>query len=355
MRHKSRLAAVAALMVSVLFAETASAQRYYPGYYRGYGYSRWGADPGAGYIAAMGSYGRSQGQYDIDEAKARSIERDSLIKWNQALAVQRRQTRQEKAVEDAKKAAVDAAKDRQAAINSGATLNDLLEQILELNPSGVRSVAARTPVTIAAVKDIAFEPATEPISICLDQLTGEDALPFVLKRPEFAERRAALRAAVVKAFQEDAKGSVSEATMTGLNHAVAAFRDQFHKAIADTDPGYLEADEFLRTVGGLSRLLHNPQFQKAIAELGKFKEGTLADLIVFMQAFNLRFGPAASDRQITLYSTLAPELARVLVDSQGGAPAPADTRSKNGLGGAARGVFSGVTWGDLATQSKGDQ
>ena len=68
-----------------LLAWTANAQWMYPRGYGGYGMSRWGADPAAGYMAGLGSYARGQGVYQLEKAKADAINADTMIKWNKAL------------------------------------------------------------------------------------------------------------------------------------------------------------------------------------------------------------------------------------------------------------------------------
>ncbi len=57
----------------------------YPRGYGGWGMSQWGADPAAGYMAGLGSYARGQGTYELEKAKADSINADTMVKWNKAL------------------------------------------------------------------------------------------------------------------------------------------------------------------------------------------------------------------------------------------------------------------------------
>ncbi len=68
-----------------VFACSANAQWMYPRGYGGYGMSRWGSDPAAGYMAGLGSFARSQGVYKLEKARADSINADTMIKWNKAL------------------------------------------------------------------------------------------------------------------------------------------------------------------------------------------------------------------------------------------------------------------------------
>ena len=48
-------------------------------------------------------------------------------------------------------------------------------------------------------------------------------------------------------------------------------------------------------------MLNDPSMKKFLAGLEEGKERTVGDLITFMNAYNLRFGPATSDRQIEIY------------------------------------------------------
>src|SRR5688500_5664855 len=79
------------VLVAVVFGLLVGSARaqfggmYYPGGFGNYGWSQWGADPGAGYLAGAGAYARGQGVYNLMTAQAKSIERESLIKWNKAL------------------------------------------------------------------------------------------------------------------------------------------------------------------------------------------------------------------------------------------------------------------------------
>ena len=83
--HRSFMILIGLLCGSGLLATPASAQWRYPGGYGGYGMSQWGADPGAGFMAGLGSYARGQGAYQQDKAKADAINVDTMIKWNKAL------------------------------------------------------------------------------------------------------------------------------------------------------------------------------------------------------------------------------------------------------------------------------
>ena len=92
-----RLLTVAAgLMLALdLLASAGSAQWFYPGGYGPYGMAGWGGDPAAAYMTGLGSYARGRGVYELDRAKAQSINTDTAIKWNKALRARQRVLRQD--------------------------------------------------------------------------------------------------------------------------------------------------------------------------------------------------------------------------------------------------------------------
>jgi hypothetical protein len=75
-----RLIFASFVVLGSLGLETAAeAQWAYPGNYGRYGYSPYGMDPGAGYMAGLGAYARGRGAYLVDEANARSINTDTML------------------------------------------------------------------------------------------------------------------------------------------------------------------------------------------------------------------------------------------------------------------------------------
>src|SRR4051794_14336167 len=81
-------------------AEQAHAQRFYPGGYGRYGWGGWGmgmglggggVDPAAGYMAGLGTFARDQGVYQVENARAQSINLDTMIKWNKELRARQQQ------------------------------------------------------------------------------------------------------------------------------------------------------------------------------------------------------------------------------------------------------------------------
>ena len=357
MRRASLFAFGLAAVLAALPRVT-EAQYGYPRGYGRYGYGGFGGmnianDPAAGYMAGLGAYARGQGVYEVEDAKARAINADTMLKWNMALRARQRELRAEQQKDAARQEAERQDRVVRYDLESGTTLNNLLLQVLEFDPAVTRSSKARAEVSPAVIREIPFEWDTEAITICIDQMTGRDSLPPVLADSRFVEPRNAMRAAIEAAIKEDKAGSVSPATAKAASDAIDRFRDQFAKNVQEFSPGYNEGSEYFTTLAGLVRLLNDPSMKKILADLTDGKPRTIGDLIAFMNAFNLRFAPATSPRQVAIYEQLAPALAS-LRDSVGSGQTPpqASTNGGESLRSAAKGAFSGMTWDQFQAHSQ---
>jgi hypothetical protein len=339
------------LMLSLgpcLLASTAKAQWMYPGGYGGYGMSRWGADPASGYMAGLGAYARGQGVYALEKAKADAINVETMVKWNKALRARQLALREDKRKEAIKQEAAREQRVAEMELRDGTTLNNLLLQIFDADPGVAKASRVKTPISPAAIREIPFEWDSEAISICLDQLTGQESLPPVLMLPTYLEERSALHAAVQPALAEDARGDVSAATRKQIDDAVSKFRAKFVKTTPDFDPGYPDGLAYFTTMASLSRLLHDPSMKAFLEQLDDTKERSVGDLVAFMNAYNLRFGPATSDRQIAIYSRLVPALTAIREQASVGRGDPsAPDRTGEGLRSAAKQAFKGMSWDEL--------
>ena len=177
-----------------LVASNATAQWGYPMGYGGYGMSRWGQDPASGYMAGLGSFARGAGSYQLSKAQADAINVDTMVKWNKALRARQLALRQEKQQEANRREVSREARVEQLELRDGTTLNNLLAQILDIDPSVSKSSRTDAPISASAIKEIPFEWDSEAVSVCLDQMTGKDSLPAPLMAPLYAdERRCAAR------------------------------------------------------------------------------------------------------------------------------------------------------------------
>jgi len=342
---------LATMVVCLVCVGSAFAQ-FYPRGFGGRGWGGWGTygrDPGADYLRGAGYYQRAKGDYDIDEAKASKLKAEAFAEWNKVL----RQAKQAKRREETEKAAEEAVEDRIAAttykIESGATLNTQIDHLMDFPTEATFESLNAQPLSADALRDIPFENASEPISYCLDILTQEDGWPAVLTREEFVEPRQRFAEAVDQALKEDLSGEISDETRKKLDAAVADLKAALKKVEEFPTTNANEADAFLRTLAGMIRLLESPKGQAITRQIETFDGGTLADLVGFMKAYNLRFGRASSDRQKRIYYQLHEQFKAI--PKAGADPAAEATASivdhSRELGDAAKAIFSNLSWDEI--------
>jgi hypothetical protein len=350
-------------IVLAMGAGRAQAQWGYPGGWGGYGWSNWGqnpSDPNAGFMTALGSFARGRGAYEVDDAKARAINVDTMLKWNKALREYQHSVEAEQAEQDAAKRARDSAIAERESIERGTSLNDVLDQIFEFNPNGSKAYAAQTPISPALLRDIPFESRSEAITFSLDEMTSDEGWPDALEAESLAPERRAVQQAVDDALREDAHGEVSNRTARKVTSTIGALRGKYTKDADQATVEYAEADEFLKTLSSLTRVLRNPHLQKVVAGLENYEKGDLGDLIAFMSSFNLRFGPAVSDRQKSTYRMLYPMLVNVRDEARAPIadrrpPVPARAAAGKAFQRAARDTFKGMEWRHIDAQDRADQ
>jgi hypothetical protein len=213
-------------------------------------------------------------------------------------------------------------------ITDGDALNLLLGDLTNAANGSSSMRRITTPLRHELIPEIPFAYASEGITICLDQMTMDEQWPLALRVDDFKADREGLRKAVQVALEEDKKGDLEPATVEAVQAAVDRFRLEFEKLVPQTSPDYIPANDTIKAMAGLTKMLYSPKVEEILAELQDYQGTTLGDLLGFMQAFNLRFAPANSFRQRQIYLKLYPMLAEQ-------APGPAGSSS---VGQAARAV-----------------
>ena len=291
----------------------------------------------------------------VDRAKARAINTDTAIKWNKALREQQRLRRQDERQQAAEDEAKREEKLEQRRLVNGATLNDLLDQIFEADPGVGKAARSKAPLSPEAIREIPFDWNSEAITACIDQLTGTGS-----SDPADADGSPSMSTSATPCARPSSRPSrrtprgPSRWRPAGKIHdAVADLRAKFVKNEADYEPGYQDALNYLTTLAALNRMLNDPSMKKLLAGLEEGKERTVGDLITFMNAYNLRFGRATSDRQIEIYTRLVPILAAIRDElNPGQAPPTSLDRSGANLRSAAQSAFKGMDWRDLEAHSR---
>jgi len=301
----------------------AHSQYYYPnGYgYGGYGFGGWGSTPQGSILQGMGAYAEGAGVYNYDTSVADSINANTIMRLNQYIYNSELEARRRYNTHLANRLNLDrdhykARMSRirnhpdQADIDSGDALNAIVDQMSEpkiMNDSTALR-QANAPVKAATIREIPFRDETDAITISLDELTDPKAWPLPLRSESFRPEREEYQKAVDDALAEDKEGgSLKPETIARVRNAVA----RLYQKVADTipktqQPDHLQAVNYLKGLAGLSRMLERPGVETVLAELEKVENTTFGNLIAFMHAYNLRFAPATTPKQVAAYRELYP-------------------------------------------------
>lgn len=321
-RSMNRMAMLVAILGGI--AAPAHAQWGYPGGYGGYGWGGWGATTALGDEArGMGMFAAGAGQYNLDTSQARSINADTTMRFNEYLwesqqiknqMYYKKLAQQRQRINESAETTYKRLRDNPetADVRRGDALNVILDEITAPSVYGTSVSAAAQAIPSDIVKNIPFQYAPQAITISLDELTDAEAIPALIKDPRLTAERKVVRAAADKARAEiDANDAVTPATLKELQAAIQAFHAKFKTAIPQNTPGRFDAENFIKAIYGLTRMMEQPDIEKFLRELDKVPTTTLAALIGFMHTFNLRFAAANTPRQQTIYDELYGQLRAV--------------------------------------------
>jgi hypothetical protein len=313
-----RVAVFSALVLAVS-ALPAVAQYRYPGGYGGWG--GWGGAQTAQGSAAMGmgAFAAGAGAYNEQTAVARSINANTAMQVNEYMY--------QVNLTNAKyyyKRSADRQKEESAVgvkhfqrvhdnpnahdIHSGDALNAVLDDLTNPKVFPTALKVATQPIDSEVVKNIQFQYAAKMIATSLEDLIKNGA-PDVLQSPEFQEDREAFRPLVKKAHEEiDSQGRVSPETLARCRTVIKAAEDKAARILELGSSKRNEADNYLKALYGLTKMLQTPDVDKFLKGLDKYPTTTLGALLGFMHGFTLRFAPAKTPIQETYYEQLLPML-----------------------------------------------
>jgi hypothetical protein len=291
------------------------------GMYGGYGGYGWGGWGGAGstfqgsVAQGLGMMFMGEGVYNKQTAEANSINYDTLMRWNQYVyEAQKEATHQYYARRDAH-----IARDKDAYnkfitrlnenpdrrdIERGDALNAILDQLNDprIQSSTLRSVNVN--VDAGLIREIPFTKASEAITISLEQLKDATRWPRALRDPRFAEDQKTFEAAVTQARKEDEEGEIAPETLDKVRGVATSLKEKLAQMPLQDQTEARQAQNFVKTIFAMTRMLANPQVEKVLSELRKIETTTVGNLLGFMRTFNLRFGPATTPAQRNAYGEL---------------------------------------------------
>jgi len=318
--------------------------QYYPGGYGGYGFGGWGGTVQGSIASGLGYYAQGAGVYNLDTAQAASIDTDTVMRWNQFMFTSQLEANQREyarlaAVQKRDSASGTALYQRfrdnptTGDIEHGDALNVILDQLTDprIHSSALR--LAKSKLSGDAVDDIPFVHASDAVVISLHRLTNVHGWPFALRDDAFAPLRKAYDTAIAKALDEDTKDVLTPNTVRAVRDAVTQLYNALEKSPPDDLGARKEAENYLKGLTAMSRMLEKPNVGKIIGELEKIKTTSVGHVLSFMHAYRLRFGVANSDREKAVYRELYPVMAaerdRILKDAEvTNAPVASNTTEK---------------------------
>jgi len=321
--HRSIRLSLGTLALLAVTAGGAQAQ-YYPGY-GGYGWGGWGRVGAVG-ATVQGNEARGLGYYDMglgvlreDTAEAAAINEGTVKDWNEFMFLSQQEANRREYLRSQRRMRRDAAsgeafhqrlRDNPTPedIRDGNALNVLLDQVTDprVHSSALRTADA--PIPSEVVRTIPFRNATEPVTLSLQTLTVEDGWPIALKAPIFAPERRAYQDAINQALKEDEEGDISPQTLMAVRSAVDRLQAKLTQNRPRDPQELVEAQNYVKALYGMARMLDSPQTEKILAELKDVPKTTLGSLLGFMHAYNLRFGTPTTPKQEEVYEQLYPML-----------------------------------------------
>jgi len=317
--HSLRNRLLVACCVAALAAFPARAQYYYPPGYGGWG--GWGgaSTPVGSAAMGMGAFAAGAGTYNVDTAQARAVNANTAMQVNQymyevnlnnAKSYYARVKAQQKEASSTGEEIYKRLRTNpdEHDIHSGDALNVVLDDLL--NPTIFPKVieAASQPIQSQLVKNVVFRYAPNMIAISLEDLSGS-GVPDVLMGDSFRPDREKLRPLVQKARQEvSSQGRVDPETLASIRSVIKGVQQKVASSIPQGSNDRREADNFLKALFGLTKMLQTPDVAQYLRELNTVSTTTLGHLIGFMHSFNLKFGAAQSPVQENAYDQLYPML-----------------------------------------------
>jgi hypothetical protein len=352
MTRTARLVALVAL--PWLAATAAPALAQYPPGYGGQGWHGWGGGSSSGRTAAgMGVFAAGAGQRNMDNSQARATNAQTAMGVNNYMwecnqrNIQMYQARLAMQQADNIKALGDI-QDRilnhpiEYDIASGDTLNALMGELTNPIVYGKTIDLAQRPLKSAMIKRIPFESASAGITYSIKDLTDGDDIPAAFLRPEFDAHRQNVRALAKQMLDESTeKRAPSSATIKKFRTALDGVKKTLDSLNLDAGVA-LEAHRFLKALYGLTKMIDSPSYDVYLAAVDQVPETPLCEVLIFMHAFNLQFGPSKDAQTREMYSQLYAMLSdlrdqvnppRGAAQAAGAAGPKSDSRVTNFYGG----------------------
>jgi hypothetical protein len=304
--------AVGLVLISSMTGRDARAQWGFDGW----GWWGWGAaTPESAELHGAAYYAMGAGIYNLKTAQANSIDANTAMKFNDYVAeVTRESARLHAARMDrrlARNRSLYDARQKQLRetptrrdIEIGDALNAAVADLSDprLGRSALR--AAKAPISASMIAEVPFINAAERVTLMLDNVRASIKWSDVFEGERFAVDKKTFDDLVARMRNEAYEGDLSSNSLREARGFVDGLRAKLD-AQPLKEPGHQkEASRFLVACTSLLNLLEKPNIRPALLALRKIQNTTLGNLLGFMHAFNLRFGPATSARERENYNKL---------------------------------------------------
>ena len=345
-------------LAAILLAQggVVRAQYGYPVGYGGYGWGGWGggATPQGDMARGMGVYAAGAGVYNRQTAVANSINADTVMRWNEYMyqsavnAARIERARQAKRLQNTVVTQETLYKrlreePNQRDIYQGDALNVALEEISNPRIYMKALSGAKTKIGGETIRNIPFQYATGAITTSLHQIV-QGPPPAALMTDDFAPDRAELRALrdKIRASIDEGKNPDKETVEKALA-VVDAAEAKADRLLEKNSRDRVAADKYLKSLHGVLAMLDTPAMDVILAGVEKRPDANLGELLNFMNAYNLRFGPAGSPEQRQIYNDLYSKL-DTLRDQVTAGLSPEPPKASAAAPGE---FFSGMEYSDL--------
>lgn len=315
--NRTILVALSFISALSICSADAKAQWGYGSYgrgYGGYGWGGWSSTVGGDMARGLGALYSGAGIYNQETAAATSINADTVMRLNEYLyesqlistrryhrLLNARVAKDNAAYEAHLKRLREAPNERE--VQNGDALNTALDQLSDprIHRSALR--LATDPVDAQLIRDIPFRNASEAITITLSHFKNAAKWPAALRDDRFAEDQRDFGRLIESARQQDETGDVSPETLDQLHDVLNRIKEKLKAApLAERDQK--DANNFVKGMRGLLRMVETPDVKAVLDELRQMKSTSIGNLLAFMHTFNLRFAPAETPRQRTIYDKL---------------------------------------------------
>jgi len=190
-------------------------------------------------------------------------------------------------------------------VENGDALNQAVRDLSDPRLGGSSSLrAANAPVDAKMIGEVPFENSTERVTLMLDQLRSAFKWPEVFEEPRFANDKKLFDDVVTRLRKEDETGEISSKTLQEAKTLIIDLASKIKSQPLKDEDDQRQAERFINAFTALIGLLNKPDTRAALSELRKVKDTTVGNLLGFMHAYNLRFGPARNIKEKQIYHQL---------------------------------------------------